>query len=373
MSPQIVSFSRASILGSTLLIGLAACSPDIEDNSTLEPLPVAIDILQQNDTYRSDHRIGGLVYARQQSSIGFEESGKIAVIEVNAGERIEAGQLLARLDTQLLEQNRQQLKAQRRDIDARIELNMNSLRRQRDLKSRGFAADQRLDELSSEEKSLAASLQQNTSALASNQLRLDKAVLYAPYAATIDRRLTDQGAVVAAGAAVFDLLESGSLEARIGVPVRLLGTVEMGQRLPITIRGQRLEATIIAIGGNIEPTTLTVQVRLDLPDDAQAVPGEQVFVQIQEIIEESGFWVSLEAIRDGPRGLWQVFVVSDDGQLSRVQSRDIHILYTSESQAYVNGALASGDRLIATGLQRITPGQRVSPQPISADPSAPVN
>lgn len=330
---------------------------------------MAVQTVQEEQSYRSSHRIGGLVHARQQSAIGFEESGLIASIEVNAGERIEAGQLLARLDTQLLDQSRLQLMAQRRDIESRIDLNNSSMRRQQDLKSRGFAADQRLDELNSEQRSLTAHLEQNDSALAANQLRLDKSVLHAPYAATIDRRLADEGTVVSAGAPVFDLLESGSLEARIGVPVRLLSSLERGQSLPVHVRGQQVEATILAIGGNIEPTTLTVQLRLDLPDGVQAVPGEQVFAQIDEWIAEPGFWISLEAIRDGPRGLWQVFVVSEQDQHAVVHSRDIHILYTSPSEAYVQGALSDGDRLIATGLQRITPGQRVRPQPVAVDPT----
>ncbi len=355
-------FLRVSLVIVVVSLITSACGSSDDQTQVARALTVDVIKAEALDSYQTLHSVGGLVHARQSTDIGFEESGKIARILVNEGEKVEQGQLLAELDTQLLQQTRQQLMAQQNDILARIELNRSSLQRQYDLKEKGFAADQRIDELTSEEKSLAASLVENDAALTANALRLEKSTLTAPYTSTVRDRLVDNGAVISAGTPAFSLLESDGLEARIGVPVRLLSEFQIGDSLPLTVRGQQIDAPVIAIGGNITPVTLTVQVRLSLQPGIEAVPGEQVFVGITENIVQPGFWVSLESLRDGPRGLWNVFVVNTWNGVPVVQARDVNILYTNSRQAYISGALADGELLIASGLHRVTPGQQVTPR-----------
>ncbi len=317
-------------------------------------------IVEQVDQYEVPRQFAGLVVPSQSTDIGFELGGEVAMMQVDEGARVESGQPLALLDTRLLDAERDQLQAQQNDLRARLQLNRTNWQRQNDLKERGFAADQRLDELAAEYQSLNANLAQLDASLMANRTRLDKARLVAPFGGTISRRFVDEGAVVGAGQTVFRLLEEGMREARVGVPARLVDRLAVGDQLPVWSAGQTWQGTVLAIGSDITRATLTVPVRVALPVDANVVAGDQAYLNLAETVVDSGFWVPMTALTDGVRGLWNVYVMQPSGNgLQRIEQRDVIVVYSDDERAFVRGALADSETIVAAGLQRLVPGQQV--------------
>lgn len=322
---------------------------------TVEPLT-----LLASDRYAVERQFSGLVVPRQTTDISFELSGELAALAVDEGDRIEPGQVLAKLDTQLLQAERNQLRAQRSDLDAQLVLNASNRERQKNLKSRGFAADQRLDELAAERDSLAANTARIDAALAANQIRLNKSQLVAPFGGTVSRRFIDGGAVVANGQPVFRLLESAAMEIRAGVPARLVGAVNIGDSVEVAAANQRWSGVVLAVGSDVTRATLTVPVRISIGQDADVVAGDQAYLLLDEPVETAGFWVPLAALTDGMRGLWNVYVLAPlSGGLHRLEARDVTIEYLADDRAFVSGALAADELIAASGLQRLVPGQQV--------------
>ncbi|WP_051560077.1 efflux RND transporter periplasmic adaptor subunit [Marinobacterium jannaschii] len=319
--------------------------------------------LEQQQHYQVKRRLTGRVQVKQNAALGFEQAGKLNKLLVDEGDRVSQGSLLATQDDSLLQIERKELRAQLREVNARLELTDNNLKRIRSLKKRGFSSDQQLDELQAERKVQLASRLRTLAALDANQSRLDKTRLLAPFDGRISQRFIDQGVVVNAGASVFQLLQQGSAEVEVGVPIRMLDALNREDSY-LKLAGQPLPLNILGQSPEIDPVTRTVQVRFALPPEAAAVNGQLVQLHLTESFQQPGYWIPLSAITDGIRGMWTVYrltpaVFNSHETLYRLEQRNVRVLHATESQVYVSGALDAGEMILASGLHRLVPGQQV--------------
>lgn len=345
-----------------LALSLTACGSDNSGRSAQEAdalsrvVAVAVDL---QDGYEVTHEYTGVLAAPQHEDIGFELVGTISRVLVDEGEPVVAGQLLAELDTQLLETEREQLQAQVDEAQARVKLTQSNLAREQSLKRSGFAAEQRLDELRSEQQVLEATLERLRANLGAVDVRVQKSRLIAPYSGVITKRYRDTGAVLSAAAPVLRLLESGAAEARVGVPTRLLAILRPGDEATIACSDNVVIGRVTAVGAGLDPLTRTAIVRVGLPV-ALGLDGELVRLRLTEKVAESGAWLPISALTEGMRGLWVVYALAPIGDGSyRVETRDVNVLHAEREQVFVSGALSSGEQVVAAGLHRVVAGQTV--------------
>lgn len=349
----------ATALGTTTLL-LSACGGSDASNSGQDYHHLAASLeIEAQSAYTAERRLPGVVLPSRVSELGFEIGGRITDVLVDEGHTVKPGQVLARLDTSLLESERAALEAQRSDLEARLNLNRKTLKRIESLKDRNFAADQRVDELIAERQQISASISRLSAELDGNQTRLDKSEVIAPYAGEVSRRYVDEGTVVDAGRSVLRLLEAGPMEARINVPTRFVGAFRDRTSVALTIGEQDLTGRVLAVGTDVERPTLTVPVRIEIPADS-AIAGDLVYARIDEPVEKAGFWVPVSALRDGVRGTWQAYaLVPHEQSLYRIENRDVQVVYLGDSRAYISGALTDREVIVADGLHRLVPGQIV--------------
>jgi hypothetical protein len=135
--------------------------------------------------------------------------------------------------------------------------------------------------------------------------------------------------------------------------------VEMG--------GVTLSGVAKAVVPRRDDVTRTVDVLLTLPDaPAHVRPGDLGRLSLSSRYEETGFWVPLGALTQGPRGLWNNYVAEpidtpdSNEETHRVTPRTVEVVYADSDRAFVRGTLRNGDLLIVDGLQRVVPGQTVA-------------
>ncbi len=347
----------AAAAGTAIIAGRA----DATGPSEARPLPIAAIIAEASDSYTVTRYYAGQVEARRASRIGFERGGLITRVLADDGDRVVRGQVVAELDIALLETGRQEIVAQRAEARARLNLARLTLDRQRELNERGHIPDQRLDESRFEVQVIEAQVQRLEASLARIDVDLAKSRLLAPFDSIISDRLVDEGTVVTAGMPVFAVLDSGPLEARIGVPVRFAEDLAEGAPKRLEIAGKTVSATVEKIVPSLDPATRTVTAILSIEEALTAASGQLARLAIEEDIGEPGFWLPTTALTEGLRGLWTVFVLEPDGDGTFVVTRgEVEILHTTGDRVFVRGTLEAGDRLVASGLHRVAPGQRVT-------------
>lgn len=326
------------------------------------PLPVRVVQARYDSQARIDEFYPGLVSARRESALGFEHGGRIEAIAVDVGDRVSNGQILARLDTRALDAQIAAADAQTAEAAAQTALARLTEERQAQLLERGHISQQRHDELRTSTR--AARARENAAAAQADALRVqrDLSVITAPFDGVVMARHADEGAIAQPGQPVLDIVEADALEIRVGLPQSIAARFAPGETHRFMVAGRPVHAVFRASTGVVDRQTRTVTAVFDLPPGAQAAAGEVVRLAVETPIGAEGFWVPVSALAEGRRGLWSVYVLAPDGDDSyRLEGRVVETVRVEADRVFVRGAVADGEYLLAGGLQRVSPGQRVVP------------
>lgn len=316
----------------------------------------------------------GVVEPARRVAAAFDIAGTVVDVAAQEGARVAKGALLARLDTSRTEARIDELIAQRAMLEAQADLAGRTADRQETLRDRGFASDQRWDEARSETDRIGAAIRQADAGLASARIDLAHAELRAPFAGEIAARHVDEGAVIAAGTPVAELIESGRPRVRVGLPERAAARLFPGALVEVEADGVRLVAAVAALRPDIDPVTRTRAALLDL----LLSPGQSVaFGRTVEVIAddwraEDGAWLPLTALREGEKGLWTALLAVPDpalpgGHVARAVA--LEVLHVAGDRGFVRGALGDGALVVAAGAHKVAPGMRVDP--VVAPPQVP--
>ncbi|WP_084419988.1 efflux RND transporter periplasmic adaptor subunit [Henriciella litoralis] len=331
---------------------------------TKAPAPLGVDVMpvRIQSTLGLDEQFTGIVNARRSSSLGFSSGGRIAVLNVDVGDRVTDGQLLAALDTRALRSQLTSARAQVKEAEANHRLAMTTVDRQQTLLEKGHVAQQRVDEARAQAATSQARIDAAKAQAATLQVQIDLSSITAPYPGVITERRYDEGAIASPGVPVFELVETTALEARIGLPANLAAELEPGR--VYTLKGDLgpVDARLKSVTGVIDAGQRTVTSVFDIIDPSKVSTGAVVRLEMQRDVNEPGFWVPVSALAENQRGLWSVYIArqQDDGWVA--QPGLVEVIQSESERAYVRGAVSDGDRVILNGLQRITPGQQVLPR-----------
>lgn len=344
------------------LVTLSACQKEVTEHATTTVLPtVTSQALILTPSYQHEQTFTGTIRAGNTTGVGFELAGKLNELQADSGIKVKQGQILAILDTRLLEAERQEIQASLAQTQADVDLATSTLKRNQELKKSGYVSEQLLDENRSQLNSLAAAKNRLLASQHANQLKLDKSILVAPFDGTISQKLHNLGEVVTAGSPIFTLVGNINPEAYIGVPVALAEQFHAGQQVQVSVQDQTFTAEIAGISAEVNPVSRTLQLRISLPQDARVINGEIAYLHQLQQIEQAGYWVPISALTDGIRGLWNLYVIANDEQQSIIERRDVEILYTTQNMAYIQGAIQPNEIYVSQGLHKLVVGQAVSP------------
>ena len=425
---------RLASVGAILLfsgVGLGisrnfAARDEPEKPSEINILTVKTTPIKAVNSYQVSQTYTGEVAAVRASELGFERSGEIVQLKVDRGDRVKAGTPIAQLDTRNLSAQRQQLIAQKAQADSVLKELQNGPRKEviaaaraevQDLKDqlelqqiktsrreslykegaiskeqldeisfgaaalsdRLLAAESRLDELlagtrSEQIAAQQAAVKQLEASITDIEVSITKSTIKAPFSGTIAARNLDEGTVVNAGQSVVRLTEDAKPEVEIGVPVKVADKITLGSQRQVEIEGKTYSAKVASILPEINPTTRTRTVVLELEQSLGRLiaPGEIARLTIPQTVAKQGYWLPVSALMRGERGLWNVYALgkSSGENISRkntsrkniypVERRDVEVLHTDNNRVLVRGSIKSGDRVIIDGTQRIVSGQLVT-------------
>lgn len=351
----------AAALGVGFIVILVSASRGADARLELgEAEPPAVPVLTVE--YRTDASMAesypGLVTARRESELGFERGGRIDTIAVDVGDRVTVGQVLARLDTRALEAQIVAANAQTAEAQAQVDLAQATEDRQQTLLERGHISQQRLDEVAT--TTHAAEARRAASAASANALRAQLAlsVIEAPFDGVITARLSDEGGIAAPGQGLLRIVEDDALEIRVGLPPESAATLETGTIYSFEATGGDIAARFRASTGVVDTRSRSVTAVFDVEGHAQA--GQVARLRLDQAIGTEGFWVPTSALAEGRRGLWSVYVLEADTYGTyTIAPHVVETVRIDSGRAFVRGAVVNGAVILRSGLDRVTPGQRV--------------
>lgn len=356
-----------------ILLALLFGCEEKKTSTPVKPQNVSVKQLIKSETYQRALEFTGSIRAANTTEIGFELNGKIKQLLVDGGDIVKKDQALAELDTQLLKAQQQEVVASLLQNSADLTLAKSNLNRNLELQSKGYASTQQLDENQGKVDSLIAARNRLNASLQAIVLKIDKSVLLSPFEASVGQRHRNLGEVINIGSPVFTLIQSNRPQAHIGIPVALSRQFSSAQTLSVIVANTAYQAQVLGLSTQVNPITRTQTLRLALPDNAQVVNGELAYLDYQQRITHTGFWVPISALTQGIRGRWNLYVSQqDEAQAQETKSkhfiakRDVEIIYTDDYMAYITGAIDDGEYYIDTGLHKLVAGQEILPNIQSA-------
>lgn len=299
----------------------------------------------------------GQVEPAQQNALGFELGGRIAAVMAEEGDLVPAGRVLAQIDTAALETQRAALEAQKAALGAQAELARLSTGRREALQARGFSPTEALDQARLGLAQTLASIAALEAQIAGVDVQIGKSTLTAPFDARIGARMADPGQTIAAGQMVLNLMQSGKPHLRVGLPPTLALTLPQMHALMVEVGGTPYPARLVQIRPDLDTTTRTRSVVLELQTGAADLPlyGQTGTLRLQVAVNDPGFWAPLAALREGARGSWTVLTVGE----GVVGTAAVEVIHAEAGRVFLRGSLPPATRIIATGPDRVVPGQQV--------------
>ncbi len=403
-----------AVVGAASYLQGDAESSVLPEESAL-PMPVAVASLSKSETFHRERDYAGTVVARRTSDLSFEQVGRLERIHVQEGEPVDAGQLLAELDTNALQAQRRELEAQlaeaeavlaerlagpreekivaaraevrrltaMRNLDTAQLKRMTTLRRSKTVTEEEYdQARFGLDATSAQLEFAETQLEELLNGTRQEQIDSQRAVvgrlqasieridvdlaksrLTAPFAGRIASRMVDEGTIVSIGSPILRLVEQQALEAWIGLPAATIAHLDLEAPHDLRSAGRDWKGTQGRLLPELDPATRTRTVVFDLPDDAEEIlaPGQTIRLKVREEIAKPGFWLPVTALIRGTRGLWSCYAVMESPEEDSIlQRRDVEILHTDGEQAFVRGTLSDGELIVTAGTHRLVAGQRVT-------------
>lgn len=260
--------------------GIAACSPGAEtpaaaaDAAAQKPA-MTVSVTQP---HRSELPLAltanGNVSAWQEASIGAELNGlRLATVDVNVGDRVRKGQVLATLAGETTQAESLQAKAALMQAEASHENAKADADRARAIQDTGALSQSQIAQYLTAEKVAKAQWEAARAAYGATQVRLGNTRVLAPDDGVISARSAAVGAVAGAGQELFRLVRGSRMEWRAEVTPAEVGRIRAGQPVQVTAAtGTRLTGKVRAIAPAADPQTRNVLVFVDLPrhDDLKA-------------------------------------------------------------------------------------------------------
>ncbi|MEM9780208.1 MAG: efflux RND transporter periplasmic adaptor subunit, partial [Pseudomonadota bacterium] len=259
---------------------LSARAVSITVEEAAPPTPVRTQTLTLEDSYTVPRQFLGQIEPPRQTDLGFEQGGIVTTVLVEEGAQVEAGQLLARLDTRALENDREVQLAARAALEAQAELARLTTGRQQALEARGFSATQAFDQARLNLVGLEAQIAQTDAAIAGIDIALDKALIRAPFAGRIAARQIDEGTMVGGGTPIVTLLEDGPARMRVGLPPDLAEGLSADTPLTVTLGDRTLPATLDTLRPDLDPQTRTRAAILTL--EAEGLSGQTAALTLSQ-------------------------------------------------------------------------------------------
>jgi len=285
----------------------------------------------------------GSILSNESVTIKPEVSGKINFIGFEEGKQVEKGTVLFQLDSELLDAEYQEVKANYDYASLQYE-------RAKRLRKNGVIPLEEYDER-------LRAYRNAKSRLNTLSTRLRKHKILAPFSGRIGSRRVSIGEYVAVGDELVHIEDLSIVKVEFYTPQRYIQKIENGQLVRVAVEpiSQAYEGSIYLIDPLVDPETRSAVVRAKVSNPDEVLkPG--MFCTVTVVLEkkEDALMVPEEAVIS--RGEKHFLYLIEAG---KAVMKQVSLGVFLEGKVEILTGLNPGDQVIVSGLQKLTPGARV--------------
>jgi membrane fusion protein, multidrug efflux system len=317
---------------------------------------------------------------RYSNALSFRVPGKVIERRARLGDRVTAGEVLARLDPTDQQRQVASAKAALAAAEHRLQYAKQQLDRDQAQFAHQLIATNQLEQT---EDAFASALATRNEA--ADQLTVaDNALRYHTLTADHDGVITaedaDTGQVVSAGQAVYQLAWSGDVDVIIDAAASDANHVAVGQSARVvlpSVHAQPLNAHVREIAPAADPQSRTFRIKLTLSDSSAGIRlgtiGEATLLPVEARAPAREIDIPETALfhQGAHPAVWIL-----EGTQPRLALRPVTVQSYRDRLVVLSAGLRDGERIVAAGVHTVFAGERVTPFVSSFDtdePAAPAD
>ena len=320
--------------------------------------PVETVLVEKGEIFQSVS-IPGRVVSKQTVNVSSADAGRVVKIYVKEGDKVEVGQVLAKLDereyvSQLKSAQANLASAREGILQAERTLDRLQKAHKKGAVARRFVEDAEVDLGAAKAKAGVAVEQVRTATLG-----LENQTIKAAFAGTVTARFVSLGQWVTPSETLFVLVDESQREIEARVDSADSGAIDVGQIVSVStdaLPGMVWQESVIRMGAatNNESNSNSLKVFISLGPDAPNLRyGQQVDADIRTAWSPNALKIPFEALMS--RNGQAMVAVLEDG---RVQLRQVETGIEDFSMAEIKQGLRAGETVILAKGQQLQHGDK---------------
>jgi len=273
--------------------------------------------------------VQGSVQSDDLVNVSSDVGGRILDLKVEEGDNVRKGQLIANLDTEIIN-------TQIAELNTSLELAVEVFERQKRLWDQNIGSEIQYLQAKNNKERLEKSLE-------TLQVQAGKSKVYAPISGVVQMVITKAGELAGPGTPIIQILNTAKVKVVAEVPENYLKAVNKGEKVTVEFPAlqSKKEARVSLIGKTINPSNRSFKIEIDMTNPKDVLkPNLLASVLINDYTEKDVVIVPLELVQQEVGGKSYVFVHTEgpDGPMAK--------------KAYVTmGESYNGEIVITSGLQ----------------------
>jgi membrane fusion protein (multidrug efflux system) len=331
-----------------ILIAITKIPSQKQGASVTEAPPVNVTVMtvQTEPQVADTFDLPAVIEPNRIITISAEVSGRIESIPLEKGSTVNTGDLLIKLNEDLIKPQYEIAKAQ-------VERDKIEFDRMTNLVEDNATAQTDLDNATTQLAISKASLDEVSA-------RLERTRILAPANGVLNDLFVEEGEYVDPGVAVAEVVETDPVKVVVEVPERDTSFMEIGSKAEIFVetKGRKisLEGKITFISELADSQTRSTRMEITLDNKERLLrSGQIVLVHLRRRVLKDAIMIPLLAVipmEDSKA----VYVVNSD----QAQRREVELGIIKGDLIQVTDGLQAGDKLIISGHRLVAPGQKVN-------------
>ena len=340
-------------------VAMASCK---EKPEIIEVVRAIKTITVSEQASEQIRKFSGIVAAVDSSGLSFQVGGQVASVEVDIGDQVKKGQVLAILDPEPYQLDVDAVGAELVKAKANVVNTKSEYDRQKRVFSQGAGAKSDLDTAEYNYRAARSAVDYQIARQDQANRNLRKTKLLSPYEGTIAWRSVNPNEEVKIGQKVFEINATGAMEVQLAVPETTIDQIHIDDPATIsypTLPGESAKGRISYIGSAaVKANAFPVKVELIDPDEVKPGMTAEANLSIKNESQQPGYLVPLQALLPAPeanRGYAFVF----DPQTSTVKKTAVSSRGSEDKKTIVYEGLAAGDIIAVAGVSFLADGLKV--------------
>jgi RND family efflux transporter MFP subunit len=278
------------------------------------------------------------------------QGGIVKALYVKQGQSVRKGQVLARLDDQLIRQQIAPLQVQ-------LSAAEDTYKRTKNLFDQGVGTYQNVLNAQTQVETF----RKNISIIQRQAALMTVTAPMSGVAEKVDVRVGETFTGVTAIGPQISIVNTGNLKITALVPENYLGRVGVGTTLEVELPGsQKKLTTKVSVAGKIiDPTSRSFQIEAPVPSDPSLKPNQIAIVRIRDYSAANAITIPLNVLQNDEQGKY-VIVATKEGTKTVARKRRVVVGELYGERLEIKSGVQSGDMIVTEGYQELYEGQALT-------------